>query len=197
MNVKTRPLPELTKNITLWILALTSDGTMKTFSNIIRWVDVACGMVSEALVILLMFLVTAEIIGRHIFGSPIPGHVEVATLSLVIILYLGLAYTQLERGHIRVDIFVSRVKGKKRELLEALALFLSLIPSVLMMWATAERALISVIGREFVSGVISFPVWPGRCAVTFGFALLSLTLSKQICNHLMAALGVGKKDRDN
>jgi C4-dicarboxylate transporter DctQ subunit len=167
---------------------------MSIFSNIIRRIDRISGIIAEALVFLLMLLVTAEIIGRHIFGSPIPGQVETAILALVLILYLGVAYTQLERGHIRVELFVSRVKGKKRELVEALSLFLSLIVSVLMLWATAEQARISVLGREFVTGIIAFPVWPGRCAVTFGFALLSFTIIIQICNHIIAALGLRKDD---
>jgi TRAP-type C4-dicarboxylate transport system permease small subunit len=166
---------------------------MTTFSRIIRWIDRVCGIVAEGIVFFLMLLVTAEIIARHVLGSPIPGQVETATLSLVLILYLGLAYTQLERGHIRVELLVSRVKGKKRELLEAFVLFLSLIVSALMLWGTAGQARISVLGREFVT---SFPVWPGRCAITFGFALLSFTLVIQICNHVMAAFGVDEHDRE-
>lgn len=164
---------------------------MSGFGCIIRWMDTICGLLAEVLVFLLMLMVSAEIIGRHFFNSPIPGHVESATLSLVLILYFGLAYTQLERGHIRVEIFLSRVKGRKRELLEGITLILSLIPSLLMIWATAKKALVSVHGREFVSGVISFPVWPGRCAVTFGFILLSLTLVVQICKHLISAFRDG------
>jgi len=167
---------------------------MSIFGNIIQRVDRICGIIAEVLVFLLMFLVTAEIIGRRVFGSPIPGQVETAILSLVLILYLGVAYTQLERGHIRVEVFISRLKGQKRELVEALSLFLSLIVSVLMLWATAEQARISVLGREFITGVIAFPVWPGRCAVTFGFALLSLTIIIQISNHVMASLRLRKED---
>ena len=165
---------------------------MSIFSNIIRRIDMICGIIAEMLVFLLMLLVTAEIIGRRVFGSPIPGQVEASILALVLILYLGLAYTQLEKGHIRVDVLVSRIKGWKRELAEVLSLFLSLIVSVLMLWATAKQAYISLVGREFISGIIAFPVWPGRCAVTFGFALLSLTLIIQMCNHLMAALRLMK-----
>lgn len=167
-------------------------GKMKALTNIIRRIDMVCGVLAESVVFLLMLLVTAEILGRRLFGSPIPGQVEAATLSLVIVLYLGVAYAQWKENHIRVDIFISRVKGRKRELLEALTLFLSLIPTVLMLWATAERARGSIAGGEFVSGVIEFPVWPGRCAVVFGLAILSLTLAVQLCNHLAAAFHFGK-----
>ena len=170
---------------------------MKTVANNIRRIDMVCGVMAEAIVFLLMLLVTAEIISRHFFNSPIPGQTEAGALSLVLILYLGLAYGQLQRSHIRVDLILSRAKGRKRELLEALALFLCLIVSALMLWATSKQALISVLGREFISGVISFPVWPGRCAVPFGFALICLTLIMQICDHVMAAFGANGRDQEN
>jgi TRAP-type C4-dicarboxylate transport system permease small subunit len=170
---------------------------VETFSRNIRRVDNFFGIVAEGIVFLLMLLVVAEIIGRHFFNSPIPGQLEAGSLSMVLILYFGLAYGQLLRNHIRVDLFISRVKGRKRELLEALALFLCLVVSSLMLWATAIQALISVEGREFVSGVISFPVWPGRCVVTFGFAILSLTLIIQICEHLMAAFGANQRKKES
>jgi TRAP-type C4-dicarboxylate transport system permease small subunit len=89
------------------------------------------------------------------------------------------------------------VKGRKRELLEAFALFLCLIVSSLMLWATAKQAVISVAGWEFVSGVISFPVWPGRCAVAFGFALTSLILIVQICDHVISAFRAKKHLQEN
>jgi len=170
---------------------------MKIFGSIIRVIDRISGIVAELLVFLLMLLVTADIIARYLFLKPIPGQVEGATLSLVLILYLGLAYTQRQRGHIRVDLFISKVEGRKRELLEAIGLFLCLIVSVFITWVTAEQAIISVAGREFIAGVISFPVWPGRCGVTFGFALLSLTLTNQIYSHVMAALNHRENDMEN
>jgi TRAP-type C4-dicarboxylate transport system permease small subunit len=170
---------------------------MKTFADNIRRIATVCGVVAEGLVFFLMLLVAAEIIARHFFGSPIAGQVEAGTLSLVLILYFGLAYGQLQRSHIRVDLVISRVKGRKREFLEALALFVCLIVSMLMLSATGKQAVISVAGREFVTGVISFPVWPGRCAVAFGFALLSLTLIIQICDHVMAAFSAKKPLREN
>lgn len=170
---------------------------MRHATRIIGWMDTVCGVLAEVVVFLLMLLVSAEIVARHVFNSPILGHVETATLSLVLILYLGLPYTQLKRAHIRVDIFISRFKGKEREFLEAFTLFMCLIPSVLMLWATAQKAIDSVKGHEFVSGVVNFPVWPGRCAVAFGFILLSLTLTMQMLSHLVNAFSKEKGVRVN
>ncbi len=164
--------------------------------RIIYWVNTVCGIISEGLVFLLMIMVTLEIAARHIFNSPIPGQVEMATLTLVLIIYLGLSYTQLEHCHIRVGIFIDKISGKKKDLLEALTLFLSLIPVLLMTWATTNKAIVSVQGGESVTGIVNFPVWPGRCAVAFGFTLLSITFVFQIVEHIISFSVQHRKERE-
>lgn len=171
---------------------------MQTISNFIQRMNILCALIAELLVFLLMLMVTAEIIGRHIFNTPIPGHVESATLSLVLILYMGIAYTQWEKNHIRVDIFISRISGPKRDLIESLILVLCLIPSVLIAYAAGCKAWYSVVENEsIVGGVIDFPVWPGRCSVTFGFALLSLTLICQAARHAIAYFNPEQENKRN
>jgi len=144
-----------------------------------------------------VLIVVAEIIGRYIFGHPIPGQVEIATLALVVIVYLALPYTQMLDGHIRVDVFISRVKGAKREFLEALILVIGLISSLMMLWATGKRAIGSVLNQEFVTGVINFPIWPGRCSVALGLSLLSLTLVVQITRRLKNGFNFINKGEKN
>ena len=166
---------------------------METLNNVIRRIAAACGIAGEVTVCLLMLLVTAEIVARHVFGSPIPGQVEMAVLSLTVIVYLGLAHAQSQRDHIRVEVFICRFEGRKREAFEALALLICLVPTIFMLCATTKQAYISVRGHEFVTGIISFPVWPSRCIVSLGLALLAFVLVVQICNHLLGLLGLRKK----
>ncbi|MFH1154453.1 MAG: TRAP transporter small permease [Pseudomonadota bacterium] len=170
---------------------------MSILVKIIQWINTICAVVSECLVFLLMLLVTAEIVARHVLNSPIPGQVEAATLSLILILYLGIAYTQWEGSHIKVDILMSRINGTSRKALEVVILCLCLIPSALIAWATTQKAWSSFTGQESITGVINFPVWPGRCTVSFGFILLSLTLIVQILQHSAALFRTGKMDKKN
>ena len=158
---------------------------MQQVERILKKINTTCAIIAEILVILIVLLVVVEIVGRFIFGHPIPGQVEIATLSLVVIVYLGVAYTQMLDGHIRVDVLISRVKGAKREFLEAFVLVIALFTTLMMSWATGKRAIESTMTHEFVTGVVNFPIWPGRCTVTFGFLLLSLTLIIQITRRLL------------
>jgi len=135
---------------------------MKRIERIFEKVDAFFGLVAEVLVAFLVLLVVAEIIGRDIFNHPIPGQIETAMLTLVGIVYLAVPHTQMERGHIRVEVFISRIRGAKREFVEAFTLVIALIISLMMLWATGKRAIGSFLGGEFLSGVINFPIWPGR-----------------------------------
>lgn len=169
---------------------------MKAVTQLLQKICRICAIASEMLVLMLMFLVSAEIIGRRLFGTPIPGQVETATLSLTIIIYLGLAYTQIENSHIRVEIFIGGLQGRLKAFVEAVCLLLSLIPIILMSLATAEKAYLSFKGGEFIAGGINYPVWPGRCAVAFGLGLLCITLAVQMLNHLTLAFRGKKNDRE-
>ena len=170
---------------------------MQQVERILKKINTTCAIIAETLVILIVLLVVAEIVGRFIFGHPIPGQVEIATLSLVVIVYLGVAYTQMLDGHIRVDVLISKVQGAKREFLEAFVLVIGLFSTVMMVWATGKRAIESTLTHEFVTGVVNFPIWPGRCSVTFGFLLLSLTLIIQITRRLMNGFDLLKRGDNN
>jgi TRAP-type C4-dicarboxylate transport system permease small subunit len=169
---------------------------MKAITQLLQKICRICAIASEIFVLMLMFLVTAEIIGRRLFGAPIPGQVETATLSLTIIIYLGLAYTQLKNSNIRVEIFINRLPARCKAFVEAGCLLLSLIPIILMSLATTQKAYLSFKGGEFIAGGINYPVWPGRCAVAFGLGLLCITLAVQMLNHLTLAFRGKKNDRE-
>lgn len=154
-------------------------------------------IIAEILVMLIMFLIVAEIIGRFIFDYPIPGQAEIVTLSLVVIVYLALPYTQMQEGHIRVDVFISKVKGAQREFLEAFILIIGLATSLMMLWATGNRAIESVQDQEFIIGFVNFPIWPGRCSVMFGFLLLSLVIAVQFISRLINGLDLINKGDQN
>ena len=170
---------------------------MKRIERIFESLTAFCGIVAEVLVIILVLLVMGEIIGRSFFNHPIPGQIETATLTLVAIVYLAVSYTQMQEGHIRVDVFITRITGAKREFLEAFILIIALVTVLMMLWATGVRALGSVQGGEFISGIINFPVWPGRCTVVFGLLLLSLTLAVQIVRRLLTGFHLISQGKSN
>ena len=160
---------------------------MKLLEGIIRKVSVACAIMGAGCVFFLIVWGMVGILLRFIFNYAMPGHFEGSILLLLFIVYLSIAYTQFEKGHIRMGLFISRLKGRSRDLIEALGLFVCLIPSTILLWRTGKEALRSFTQSEFQMGLYSFPTWPSRAALPVGFLLLCSCLVVQIWKYLTSS----------
>ncbi len=136
----------------------------------------ALGMVANLALLLIMFGVSADAILRYALNRPITGTLEGAELLLVFAVFLSLARTQAERGHIAVDIISGRLTGRLRAGLEALTALLGLVLFGAVTWATGGMALRSWQMGEYSAGLIAFPIYPSRILVALGSLLLSLQL---------------------
>ena len=57
----------------------------------------------------LMLITVADVVLRYFFSMRIAGTYEVTEFTLVISVYLGIAYTMTKGGHVGVEVFVSRL----------------------------------------------------------------------------------------
>lgn len=142
------------------------------------------GMGGNLALLLIMFGVSADALLRYALNRPITGTLEGVELLLVFAVFLGLARTQAERGHIAVGILTERLSGRPRAALEALTALLGLLLFGAVTWATGAMALRSWRMGEYSAGLIAFPIYPSRALVTLG----SLLLSVQLLLELLGAL---------
>jgi len=120
----------------------------------------------------MMLLTTVDIITRTAFKKPISGAVEMSSFMLLVVILLGLAYTQQVRGHPRVTIFVSRFFPRVQFIVEVIVnLFCLYIVGIVVWqgWVVAKGDT----GR-IVSDVLRIPQLPFRMLVPLGGALLFL-----------------------
>jgi len=74
--------------------------------------------------LVMMFLGTADVLGRYLFNKPIIGTTEIFEILLPIMALCGFAYAQWVKAHIKVDIFSSRLPPRVQTILGfALTLF--------------------------------------------------------------------------
>ena len=164
------------------------DGWVAKIEKFNEKLNAFCAIGAEMLMVFIVILLVAEIALRFVFNHSIPGKTEFATLSLVVVVYFGLSYAQIRNAHIRVDVFISRVTGPTREFIEAWILSIALFTTVIMLITSVSRAIETIISKNYITGVINFPLWPGRCAVAFGFVLLTLTIVIQIVRRIISGL---------
>jgi TRAP-type C4-dicarboxylate transport system permease small subunit len=141
--------------------------------------------------LLIMFGVSADAILRYTLNRPITGTLEGTELLLVFAVFLRLARTQAERGHVAVDILTQKLTGRSRAAIETLTAFLGFVLFGAVTWATGAMALRSWRMGEYSAGLIAFPIYPSRTLVALGSLFLCLQLLLEL-GRAATALGGGE-----
>ncbi len=133
----------------------------------------------------MLFLTVADITGRSAFRNPVPGTVEVTSLVLVLVVFLGLAHSEDEGDHITVDLIYERVGPRFRLVLDVFADIIGVIVLGYMAFQLYHFGL-----RQQVTGaetpVLEWAVWPFVFVAAVGSALYGLSTAMKL---VMRALG--------
>ena len=142
------------------------------------------------LIFALMLLGVAQIVLRTVFDAPIFGYIDVVEVSMVGFAVLSIAYVQRVGAHVRMEILVSRLRGRWLWLTEmlgtALAAFIVgvLIPYA---WRHFERAF------EFGDSTIDIELatWPAKLVVPVALSVLLVRLLVQLAGYWRLVLHPG------
>jgi TRAP-type C4-dicarboxylate transport system permease small subunit len=140
-------------------------------------------IIAQVFVLILMLITVANIVGRFL-GFPMVGAIELSLLLLVFIVFLGLAYTQYQNGHVRVEIVVDWLSGGTREVVEIIALIISLAILCVMLWQTGLEGFTAFQVKTYQPGLISFPTWPGKLIIPIGLLFFVIQVIIQILERL-------------
>lgn len=91
-------------------------------------------------VVCLTLVVCYELIARPL-GHPTIWVTEFSEYLMVFCAFLGMGYTQWQKGHINVDVVVTRLPARIREILEMATLALTVIVGGILTWKSLELAL--------------------------------------------------------
>lgn len=142
-------------------------------------------LLSGLAVFSLMVLAVVSVGGRNFFNQPLPGYVDWIEQIMPLIAFMGVAYTQRDGGHIRMDIFVGMFRGRVLWLIELITTVLVLALMLLLVWgswAHFERSFdwnAPMWSRDSTMD-IGLPIWPAKILAPIAFAVLSLRLMLQV-----------------
>ncbi|MBI4185937.1 MAG: TRAP transporter small permease [Chloroflexi bacterium] len=97
------------------------------------------------LTFVMMILVLVEVVARYFFRHPFGLADEISAYMLVALIFIGTAYTWRAKGHITVDIVVSRLPAKVQKRLKLVTLIIAtafvpvLIKSYYSLWANSHK----------------------------------------------------------
>jgi C4-dicarboxylate transporter DctQ subunit len=163
----------------------------------VRIIENWLNLCSVFIIMFLMFFATAEILGRYLFNSPIPGHVEIVELIMAGVVFFGIAYTERVGGHVRMELFVTRVlKGRAYHIAEVITASLSLFVYLFILVYTFKASLFSLqIGDN--TAYLYWPTWPSKFAIPLGSLFLCIRFVIEIIQHSCQAIaGTEMRDLD-
>ena len=140
----------------------------------LAWVVNTSAFGAASVVVILMVMVVADIFGRKVLNNPVPMSYEVGAFMLVFIVFMGLAYSQRQKAHIRVEILTLRMPPKGRAIMDLFAYTLGILIYGAIFYETFKWSYHSFEIGEYVAGLINIPKWPSQFAMVFGAILLSL-----------------------
>ncbi|WP_010628933.1 TRAP transporter small permease [Halomonas sp. KM-1] len=131
-----------------------------------------------ALFLLLMALhVTLDVALRYLFGKSFPGTLEVVSFYyMVAVVFLPLAYVELKREHISVDVLVGRLPASLQLILYLFACSLGLLYFGMLCYQSYLDAMRATTRMETAMANFRFYLWPSRWALPVGFGAMMLAI---------------------
>jgi TRAP-type C4-dicarboxylate transport system permease small subunit len=123
--------------------------------------------------IALMGLITAaDVVKRLLTGWPIGGVMQLSECLMVVMVFLGIAYAQAHRRHIRVTILLSRLNPRTVVVLDILSCIVQVVVLSFLAWKTLEEGLWSCSILEYRVGDIRLPIYWARMLIPIGTVAL-------------------------
>jgi TRAP-type C4-dicarboxylate transport system permease small subunit len=147
--------------------------------RLLRRIEVGLMFGSAAIAFFVMLFVSAEVLMRYGFSSPIPGHLELSELLMPIIVFLGLSYTQATHGHVGMDLVLDSLPPRGRRHATLATLLASIFICSILAWFSSKNAYQLWLYDDVTMSPPYFKTWPAGAAVGLGYFLISVRLYVQ------------------
>ena len=130
---------------------------MKLLAHILERLALAVLLVGGLGMLMSMFLGVADIVGTQILLIPVPGPRELTESTMVLIVFGALAYAQIRRAHIRVELFYFQMPPRIRATMDVITDLAAIAFFGLILSEAFSEARYSLQIGEATDGLIRFP----------------------------------------
>lgn len=128
---------------------------------------------------LMMMLTTIDVIGRYWFDKPVQGTFELTEIMLAVIVFCSLGFCQFSKGHISVDIVVSRFPNKFQKAVESLNYIVTITVLVLIAWMSFQNGMMLKDSMDMTM-ILGIPIYPFVLLVSLGAAGMVVEVLRDI-----------------
>ena len=132
--------------------------------------------VSMCALFFLMCMTTVHALMRKFTPSGgITDSLGITELSMVLIVFCGLAYMESERGHVRVDLLVSKFPARLQSVLTGILYLATAIFIFILFYAVFTNVSV-IMSRGAATQVLLIPFWPFYAVICIGLFVYALTV---------------------
>lgn len=157
-----------------------------TFS---RWTNIV-GISALLTVVIVTFF---DVFLRYIFNRPIKGMTDITEILLIAAVFLAVAHTHNEKGHVSIDLITSKLKPKARIILEFITNAFGACLFVVIIWRTLVQTLYLGQSNIMHGQFLSIPATPFAGLIVLGCLALCLLLIRDVLSNIVEALSLGLK----
>lgn len=136
------------------------------------------------ILVVMMLLICADVFGRYVIRHPIVGAYEVAEFFMSTIVFVALAYTQLQKANVSVDLVYERLPPKVQSAMAIFNTLLALGLFLLITWLGSADVLRALELNDRTAGLVRLPLWPAKAMVPLGSGLLCLQFITDIWDRI-------------
>ena len=149
------------------------DKAYRSLERVVSRISRGANSAGAGVLVVMMLLITMDVLLRYFLNRPVKGSFELVEFMMAIVVCLGMAYTGVQKGHVAVEIVVSRFSPRVQALIDSFNYLVSTILFSLISWKSVVQA--KVLGVSgLTSAILYVPVYPFVFVLAFGSGLLSL-----------------------
>lgn len=144
-------------------------------------------MAGGAALVVVLLLTVVSIVGRSLIFAglgPIPGDFELVEAGTAFAVLAFLPICQFHRGHVTVDLFLSRAGRRPNALIDAAANLLMTAAAAVLTW----RLFLGMLDKRSygeTTFILQFPIWWSYAAALLGAAVFTLVCAYTVLRSLV------------
>ncbi len=157
---------------------------LEKFKKTIYQPSRAVNSVGVAMLVIMIFLITIDVILRYSFNLPVPGSFELIQLMMLVLVYCAMAYATIKKGHISIDIIVSHAPERTRAVIDTITSILSLIVLLLIVWSCINFGF-TLKAQGATTMILKVPIFPFIFIIAFGMALTWIAVFNEFIGNII------------
>lgn len=146
----------------------------------------SAGMLAALFMMSIGVLIVTSVIAR-LMGSYLPGLNQYAGYAMAASSFFALAYTFGAGGHIRVNLVLTRLRGRARWLAELWCLGLGAFLASYVAWYLVKMVRVSHELGDVSEGVDATPLWIPQLGLAIGSVLFAICLIDRLVSVALGA----------